>query len=104
MTDTCVVLCTCPPDQAPNIAGALVAEQLAACVNTISSVVSTYRWQGEVQTDDEALLIIKSTTAAFSRLSERLIDLHPYDVPEIIRLDIADGHPRYLNWLVAGVL
>ena len=104
MTDTCVVLCTCPADHAPSIAGALVEEQLAACVNTISGVISTYRWQGEVQTDDETLLIIKSTTAAFSRLSDRLVDLHPYDVPEIVRLDIADGHHRYLQWLAAGVV
>lgn len=103
MNDCCIVLCTCPLEQAASLAQSLVGERLAACVNTVDKVASTYRWQGEVQSDDEALLIIKTTEHAYARLHDRLLDLHPYDVPEIIRVAIHGGHGPYLDWLRAGV-
>lgn len=95
-----VVLVTVPnAATATKIADALVEEQFAACVNTLPGVMSTYRWQGKVQREEELLLIIKTTHEKLIALQERVIQLHPYEVPEVIALNIADGHAAYLNWI-----
>ena len=97
-----VVLSTFPgPDQAAAVARTLVEERLAACVNLVPAVRSIYRWQGAVQDDAEALAIIKTTDERLPALRERLAALHPYDVPEILALPVADGHAPYLAWLAA---
>ena len=99
-----VVLITAPNQEvAKTIARALVEERLAACVNILPGLTSIYRWQGEVAEDQEVLLIIKTTTFAFPRLKERVLALHPYTVPEIIALPIAEGHGAYLDWLRENV-
>ena len=104
MTDVAalVVLSTFPDAaQAAEVARVLVDEQLAACVNLVPAIRSIYRWQGAVHDDAEALAIIKTTAARYPALAARLAALHPYEVPEIIALPLADGHPPYLAWLVA---
>ena len=99
-----VVLSTFPDsDKAAQVARVLVEEQLAACVNLIASVRSIYRWQGAVQDDAEALAIIKTTADRYPALVARLAELHPYEVPEIIALPLAAGHPPYLAWLAGQV-
>jgi periplasmic divalent cation tolerance protein len=99
-----VVLITAPNQEvAKTIARALVEERLAACVNLVPGLTSIYRWQGEVVEDQEVLLIVKTTTFAFPRLKERVLALHPYTVPEIIALPIAEGHGTYLSWLRENV-
>jgi periplasmic divalent cation tolerance protein len=99
-----VVLSTFPDaDKAAQIARVLVDEQLAACVNLIAAVRSIYRWQGAVAEDAEALAIIKTTADRYPALSARLSELHPYEVPEIIALPVADGHPPYLAWLAGQI-
>lgn len=98
-----VVLITAPSEEvALKIARALVEERLAACVNLVPGLTSVYRWQGEVVEDKEVLLIVKTTTFAFPKLKERVLSLHPYTVPEIIALPIAEGHGPYLAWLRAN--
>lgn len=95
-------LSTCPDtESAARIARVLVEERLAACVNRIPGVASTYRWQGEIHEDAEVLLVIKTTRERFDALRARLLELHPYEVPELIALDIIDGHAPYLDWLRA---
>ncbi|GAA6755650.1 cation tolerance protein CutA [Thermus sp. 2.9] len=95
-----VVLITVPTEEvAKTLARALVEERLAACVNIVPGLTSIYRWQGEVVEDRELLLVVKTTTFAFPRLKERVRALHPYTVPEIIALPIAEGHGPYLEWL-----
>lgn len=95
-------LSTCPDaETAARVAHALVAERLAACVNRLPGVMSTYRWEGRIHDDAEVLLVIKTTREGFDALRERLVELHPYEVPEFIALDIADGLPAYLDWLHA---
>ncbi len=95
-----VVLITAPSEEvAHRIARTLVEERLAACVNLVPGLTSVYRWQGEVVEDKEVLLIVKTTTFAFPRLKERVLALHPYTVPEIVALPIAEGHVAYLAWL-----
>ena len=95
-----VVFCTCPDEaSATRIAAALVNERLAACVNRIAGVESTYRWQGQIHRDAECLLLIKTVRERFATLRERILALHAYELPEVIALDIADGSAAYLDWI-----
>ena len=98
-----VVLVTCPPEAEEKIARALVEERLAACVNAIPNVTSTYRWEGEIERDGETLLVIKTETGRLDALAERVRALHPYDVPEVIALPIEAGSLDYLRWLSESV-
>ena len=100
MTDALLCLSTCPDaETAATVARALVAERLAACVNRVPGAVSTYRWQGTLHDEAEVLLLIKTTRRRLAALDKRLVELHPYQVPELIALDVADGHAPYLDWL-----
>jgi periplasmic divalent cation tolerance protein len=100
MSDALLILCTCPDaESAAAIARALVGERLAACVNRMPGLTSVYRWQSEIHEDNEVLLLIKTRRELFERLRARIIELHPYDVPEVIALDVAAGHEPYLEWL-----
>lgn len=101
MSDTVLLCyCTCPDAaSAQKLAEALVSERLAACVNRIPAIASTYRWKGKVVTDHEELLLIKTTAGQFAALKERLLALHPYELPELIAVPVADGHRPYLDWV-----
>lgn len=98
-----VCLVTAPPDEARAIAGALVERELVACVNIVPVVQSVYRWQGGVEHDDEALLVIKSTRASIVAIDEALRELHPYDTFELVALDVAGGSADYLAWITDSV-
>jgi periplasmic divalent cation tolerance protein len=84
---------------AERISRALVEQGLAACVNVVPGVVSIYRWQGEVQKEQEFLLVIKTRAEALERLRAALVALHPYEVPELVAWPIAAGHEPYLRWI-----
>ena len=101
-----LVLCNCPVDSAPTIAKALVHQRLAACVNVLPAVESVYRWDGEVVTDTEKTLLIKTASERVSDLRIRLLELHPYDVPEIvvIDVDVSGSHGPYMRWVVDETL
>jgi len=104
MTDACVVLCTTPdPAVAERIADRLVADRLAACINVLPAVVSIYTWQGARCRDTECLLIIKTTAAAYPALEQTVKQLHPYEVPEILRLPVTGGWGAYLDWISRSV-
>ena len=100
MPENAVLLCCCTcPDAASarRLAETLVGERLAACVNRLPGVLSTYRWQGELSTDGEELLLIKTTVARFEALKLRLLELHPCELPELIALPVERGHAAYLD-------
>jgi periplasmic divalent cation tolerance protein len=100
MEDALVVLVTAPsPDQAAELARALVEERLAACGNVLPAIRSIYRWEGKIHDDAEALLVLKTTRGRFEALRERVIALHPYDVPEVLALPVEAGSAPYLAWL-----
>lgn len=95
-----IVFCTCPDEAvAERIATALVEEHLAACVNRIPGIASIYRWKGQVSRDNECLLLIKTTRDRFDALRDRIVALHPSELPEVIAVDIALGLERYLDWI-----
>ena len=99
-TDYLLVLCTCPTGNvADTIATALLEERLAACVNQVSGIRSLYRWKGRVECDDEILLLIKTTTASFSRLEAMIQSRHPHELPEIIGVPLTSGSDAYLDWI-----
>lgn len=81
----------------------LVEERLAACVNVIPGLTSIYRWDGEVQTETEALAVCKTTEGAVDRVERRIAELHPYDVPEIVAVEVTGGLPAYLRWVAESV-
>jgi periplasmic divalent cation tolerance protein len=101
--DPVVCLVTAPPDRADELAKALVAERLAACVNVVPQVRSFYRWEGEVADDAESLLVVKTTTTRIPAIDEALQRLHPYDTFELIALDVTAGAAPYLAWLSESV-
>ena len=85
--------------EADQLAQALVGEKLAACVNRIQSIQSVYRWQGQVEQNEEELLIIKTRKELFPALEKRVRELHSYSVPEIIAVPLVAGSAGYLGWL-----
>ena len=87
------------PDKAAEVAKILVTEQLAACVNLVGPVRSIYRWKGEISDDSETLAVIKTTRERFDAMKTRLVELHPYEVAEVIALPIEAGHAPYLAWV-----
>jgi periplasmic divalent cation tolerance protein len=104
MTDALIVFCTCSTHaEASKLANAVVNEGLAACVNIVPAVESVYSWEGEIQTSQEFLLLIKTTQERFPALSDLIVKLHSYDTPEIIALSIAEGSAKYLEWLGATI-
>ena len=90
-------------ETAKAIATKLVEDKLAACVNILPNVTSIYTWQGEIHSDNEVILKIKSTSVLFDSVEKTIVALHPYDVPEIIALDLAKGNTAYLDWITASV-
>jgi periplasmic divalent cation tolerance protein len=100
VTDAVVVLVTAPTaEKAAELARALVEEGLAACGNVIPGLRSIYRWEGRVQDEPETLLLLKSRAGAFEALRRRIVELHPYDVPEVLRLPVEAVHEPYLAWI-----
>ena len=101
MPDVVIVLTTFPadPNGAQVFARALVEDGLAACVNVHQPMTSIYRWEGKVEDALEHQLTIKTTPARVAALIARIEELHPYDVPEILVLPIADGGTAYVQWV-----
>jgi periplasmic divalent cation tolerance protein len=100
MSAHCLVLSTVASrEDGERLARTLVERKVAACVNVLPGVTSFYRWEGNVQRDEERLLVIKTRADRFEELRSALVDLHPYEVPEVIALPITAGHGPYLSWL-----
>ena len=103
-TDVRVVLVTAPDAEVgARLGRTVVSEGLAACANLIPGLTSIYRWEGELRTDAEVLLLLKTTAAGFDALRDRVVQLHPYDVPEVLGLEAEAGFAPYLDWVRAGV-
>ena len=100
MTDALLVFTTLPSaDKAAELAKALVEERLAACANLLPAVRSIYRWQGKLQDENEVLVLLKTRAEHLERLKLRILELHPYEVPEVLAIPVEAGYQPYLDWL-----
>ncbi len=105
MSEYRIVLCTINSiENAKMLAYKLVKDKLAACVNIVSGVTSVYEWKNEICEDNEYLLIIKTKSDLYEKLETEIKELHPYDVPEIVSLQIDKGAKSYLNWIEKNTL
>jgi periplasmic divalent cation tolerance protein len=105
MSNARIVLTTAGShEEARKLAQALVERRLAACVNIVPRIESVYRWQGKVESAEEWLLIIKTQTEAFERVRDAIKELHSYELPECVMLDISAGHQGYLEWIAENVV
>ena len=96
-----LVLSTLPDhDSAERLAAALVEAGLAACVNVMAPCTSVYRWQGAVEVAEECQLLIKTLRSRFAELKQAILLHHPYELPEILAVSVADAHIPYLDWLL----
>ena len=104
MTDKRIILTTAGSEaEAHKIAQALVERRLAACVNIVGPIQSVYRWKGAVESAPEHLLVIKTTAAAFPRVRDAIRELHSYELPECVMLQIENGSEEYLRWIAESV-
>ena len=94
-----MVLCTCPQESADSIADAILQDRLAACVNILPEVKSKYWWKGKLNTDSESLLIVKTRDDLVEKLTAKIKEAHPYEVPEVIAFEIKEGNADYLRWI-----
>jgi periplasmic divalent cation tolerance protein len=102
--DFLLVVTTCADaEQARDLAMALVRERLAACVNAVPRVSSTYRWQGKIEHTDECLLLIKTTRGRFEALEQAIKARSSYELPEIIAVEVERGSEDYLRWVDSSV-
>lgn len=99
-----IVFSTLPDvNQANLVAKTLVEEGLVACVNILPGVQSVYRWQGQIESSAEVMLLIKTTEQAYPELEQKIKALHPYELPEIMAISPVAGLPAYLDWVVQSV-
>jgi len=100
MTDALLVFTTLPgADKAAELAKVLVEERLAACANLLPAIRSIYRWQGKLQDENEVLVLLKTRAEHLERLKLRILELHPYEVPEVLGVRVEAGYQPYLDWL-----
>ncbi|HBO83394.1 MAG TPA: divalent-cation tolerance protein CutA [Deltaproteobacteria bacterium] len=94
-----VIVTASSEGEGEKIAGSIVKDGLAACCNIVPRIKSIFKWKGEVCTENEVLLLIKSKASLFNRLRDRIKELHSYEVPEIIAFPITHGLPDYFKWM-----
>jgi periplasmic divalent cation tolerance protein len=90
-------------EQAQSLATELVSRRLAACVNIVGPISSVYRWKGEVESAEEYILMIKTTAAEFASIRDALLELHTYELPELLQFPIETGLADYLDWIGESV-
>jgi periplasmic divalent cation tolerance protein len=105
MTQARIVFTTAgSQEEARKLAHALVERRLAACVNIVPQIESVYRWQGKIESAAEWLLLIKTQVSAFDRVRETIQELHSYELPECVLLEVASGSSAYLDWIAENVI
>lgn len=102
-TGVSVVLVTAPSEEvATSMARTLLDEDLIACANIVPAIRSVYRWKGKFCDEAEVLMVLKAPSEIFEVLRARVVELHPYETPEVLRLEVAEGHRPYLDWVLGS--
>lgn len=99
MSPVTLVLCTAPESEAVSLADQLLCEKLVACVNLVGPVTSLYMWQGEREESREMMLVMKTARDSVSALRTRIVELHTYEVPEVLEFHADSGLEGYMNWV-----
>ena len=94
-----LIISTCTKEESEDLVTTLLKEKLVACANIVNDVCSKYWWDGKIETSKESLLIMKTNDKLVESLIEKIKELHSYDVPEIIVIDIVQGNSDYFNWI-----
>jgi periplasmic divalent cation tolerance protein len=103
--DTLLVFTNLPDrESALRLAQALVEQRFAACVNVLGGCTSVYRWRGAIETAEEVPVLIKTRACHYGTVERAICEQHPYEVPEIIAVPVAQGLPAYLDWLASETL
>ncbi len=103
MSAACIVMTTLADEQqAKALATAVIEARLAACAQTMP-ISSCYRWDGKVVNDSELLILFKTTANKYPALEAKILELHSYDTPEIIRVPVDGGFSKYMAWIASGV-
>ena len=98
-----MVICTFPNmEKARQIGTALVQMQLVACVNLIPGIQSIYRWEGKVEEQEEVMAFFKTSAAKYQEVEQKVIEMHPYELPELVVVELAGGLPAYLHWVLSS--
>ncbi|HET7753225.1 MAG TPA: divalent-cation tolerance protein CutA [Anaeromyxobacteraceae bacterium] len=104
MTDVFVVLVTAPDaEKAAELGRTLVEQKLVACANVVPAVRSIYRWEGRIEDSTEALVVLKTPRFKLKELVDRITEIHPYEVPEVLAVPVEAGNVRYLDWVIGSV-
>jgi len=99
LADCVLVFVTVPDEGADDFARNLIEARVAACVSVLPVMTSTYQWEGQIESEPERQVIIKTTRGAVPALWDRVRHLHPFDVPEFVVVPISDGNAAYLQWV-----
>lgn len=103
--DHIIVYVTVPNDEtARSMSQEILKQKLAACINAIPQMTSSYWWEGRIEESQEIVLLIKTRLDCFDNLCSYILQVHPYEIPCILKLPIIGGNPTYLNWIDEGVL
>ena len=98
-----IVICTFPNmEKARQIATVMVQTQLVACVNFIPNIQSIYCWEGKLEEEEEVMAVFKTSAVRYSELEVKIAEMHPYELPELVVVDVAGGLPAYLNWVLCS--
>ena len=101
MSDLSIVISTFPSDFAKqSVIESVISDNLAACVSSVSNITSNYVWEGKLEQSNETLLFFKTKTSLVKKLENRLMELHPYDTPEIISLKSETVNKAYMDWIL----
>lgn len=102
-TGLAVVLVTAPNEEsAAAMARTLLEEGLIACANLVPGVRSLYKWEGKIADEREVLMVLKAPESKYTSLQTRILSLHPYSLPEVLRLEVGEGSPEYVRWVLSA--
>ncbi|MEM6781397.1 MAG: divalent-cation tolerance protein CutA [Pseudomonadota bacterium] len=94
-----LIYMTASPREVDDLCAALLERKLIACANIMAPHKAIYRWEGRVESENECAVILKTTQEKFAELEKAVVELHSYDTPCLLQIDITDAHEPFLKWI-----